>query len=95
MSAIVKALIRLRRRRRKLQYAGADEGDIVIENGEVKVAGTDKKLGWHEVCLGAIPHNLPEGMGGLGARPSTLPSRLALTFVRLRWTQKTTELYNL
>ncbi|MDX1731936.1 MAG: molybdopterin cofactor-binding domain-containing protein, partial [Aurantimonas coralicida] len=41
----------------------ADEGDIVIENGEVKVAGTDKSLGWHEVCLGAYTgHNLPDGM---------------------------------
>jgi hypothetical protein len=27
----------------------ASEDDIVIEGGEVKVAGTDKKMGWHEV----------------------------------------------
>ena len=31
----------------------AADTDIVIEDGEVKVAGTDKKLGWHEVCLAA------------------------------------------
>ena len=31
----------------------ADESDIVIENGQVKVAGTDKALGWHEVALNA------------------------------------------
>jgi carbon-monoxide dehydrogenase large subunit len=41
----------------------ADEGDIVIENGELKVAGTDKKLSFTEVALAAYTaHNLPEGM---------------------------------
>ncbi len=41
----------------------AAEEDIVIENGEVKVAGTDRKLGWHEVALGAYTaHNLPPDM---------------------------------
>ncbi len=41
----------------------ADAGDIVIDGGELKVAGTDKKLAWHEVCLAAYTaHNLPEGM---------------------------------
>ncbi|WP_420392248.1 xanthine dehydrogenase family protein molybdopterin-binding subunit [Acuticoccus sp.] len=41
----------------------ADAGDIVIENGELKVAGTDRTLAWHEVSLAAYTaHNLPDGM---------------------------------
>ena len=35
----------------------------LFKDGEVSVKGTDKKLLWHEVCLGAYTaHNLPEGM---------------------------------
>ena len=41
----------------------ADEGDIFCEGGEVKVRGTNKSLGWHEVGLAAYTaHNLPDGM---------------------------------
>ncbi|MEC5379408.1 xanthine dehydrogenase family protein molybdopterin-binding subunit [Aurantimonas sp. C2-6-R+9] len=65
MSAIHKALDKVEAKAKKIaaHVLEADEGDIVIENGKVKVAGTDKKLAWHEVCLGAYTgHNLPEGM---------------------------------
>lgn len=65
MSAIVKALDKVEAKAKKIaaHMLEASEGDIVIEDGEVKVAGTDKKLGWHEVCLGAYTaHNLPEGI---------------------------------
>ncbi|HDZ72530.1 MAG TPA: xanthine dehydrogenase family protein molybdopterin-binding subunit [Aurantimonas coralicida] len=65
MSAIHKALDKVEAKAKKIaaHVLEADEGDIVIENGEVKVAGTDKKLAWHEVCLGAYTgHNLPDGM---------------------------------
>ena len=65
MSAIHKALDKVEAKAKKIaaHLLEADEGDIVIENGEVKVAGTDRKLGWHEVCLGAYTgHNLPDGM---------------------------------
>lgn len=65
MSAIVKALDKVEAKAKKIaaHMLEADEGDIVIENGEVKVAGTDKTLGWHEVCLNAYTaHNLPEGL---------------------------------
>ncbi len=65
MSAIVKALDKVEAKAKKIaaHLMEASEGDIVIEAGEVKVAGTDKKLGWHEVCLAAYTaHNLPEGM---------------------------------
>ncbi len=46
----------------------------MIEGGEVKVAGTDRKLAWHEVALGAYTgHNLPDGMEpGLRRAPSTI-----------------------
>jgi carbon-monoxide dehydrogenase large subunit len=41
----------------------ASEDDIVIEGGEVKIAGTDRKMAWHEVGLAAYTaHNLPAGM---------------------------------
>src|SRR5690606_30540824 len=41
----------------------ADEGDIVIENGEAKVAGTDRTLPWAQVALAAYTaHNLPAGL---------------------------------
>ncbi len=65
MSAIVKALDKVEAKAKKIaaHLMEADAGDIVIENGEVKVAGTDTKLGWHEVCLAAYTgHSLPEGM---------------------------------
>ncbi|MCP4183087.1 MAG: xanthine dehydrogenase family protein molybdopterin-binding subunit [Hyphomicrobiales bacterium] len=65
MSAISKALDKVEAKAKKIaaHLMEADEGDIVIENGEVKVAGTDKTLGWHEICLAAyMAHNLPEGM---------------------------------
>lgn len=65
MSALVKALDKVEAKAKKIaaHLLEADAGDIVIENGEVTVAGTDKKLGWHEVALAAYTgHNLPEGM---------------------------------
>jgi carbon-monoxide dehydrogenase large subunit len=41
----------------------ADEADIVIEDGALKVAGTDKALPWFQMALAAYAaHNLPAGM---------------------------------
>ncbi|MDD9911347.1 MAG: xanthine dehydrogenase family protein molybdopterin-binding subunit [Ahrensia sp.] len=65
ISAIVKALDKVEAKAKKIaaHLLEASEGDIEIKDGEVLVKGTDKKLGWHEVCLGAYTaHNLPEGM---------------------------------
>ena len=65
MSAIEKALDKVEAKAKKIaaHLLEASEGDIEIKNGEVMVKGTDKKLGWHEVCLSAYTaHNLPEGM---------------------------------
>ncbi|MCY0092523.1 xanthine dehydrogenase family protein molybdopterin-binding subunit [Hoeflea ulvae] len=65
MSAVVKALDKVEAKAKKIaaHLMEADEADIVIEGGQVKVAGTDKSLGWHEVSLNAYTaHNLPDGM---------------------------------
>jgi len=65
ISAIVKALDKVEAKVRKIaaHVLEASEDDLVIEGGQVKVAGTDKAMGWHEVGLAAYTaHNLPEGM---------------------------------
>ncbi|CAN7440476.1 xanthine dehydrogenase family protein molybdopterin-binding subunit [Rhizobium sp. LjRoot98] len=65
MSAVVKALDKVEAKAKKIaaHLMEADESDIVIENGEVKVAGTDKTLPWFQVALAAYTaHNLPAGM---------------------------------
>ncbi|MBP1852210.1 xanthine dehydrogenase family protein molybdopterin-binding subunit [Rhizobium halophytocola] len=65
MSAIVKALDKVEIKAKKIaaHLMEADESDIVIENGELKVAGTDKTLPWFQVTLAAYTaHNLPDGM---------------------------------
>ncbi|WP_163270503.1 xanthine dehydrogenase family protein molybdopterin-binding subunit [Chelativorans alearense] len=64
-SAIVKALDKVEAKAKKIaaHLLEADESDIVIENGEAKVAGTDRTLPWFQVALAAYTaHNLPEGM---------------------------------
>ncbi|MCB1367537.1 MAG: xanthine dehydrogenase family protein molybdopterin-binding subunit [Rhodobacteraceae bacterium] len=65
MSAIVKAMDKVEAKVRKIaaHVLEASEADIVIEGGQVKVAGTDKAMGWHEVGLTAyMAHNLPPDM---------------------------------
>ena len=65
MSAIVKALDKVEAKARKIaaHLMEADEGDIVIENGVLKVAGTDKTVPWFQMALAAYTaHNLPSGM---------------------------------
>ncbi len=65
MSAIVKALDKVEAKAKKIaaHLMEADEADIQIANGELVVAGTDKKLPWFQVALAAYTaHNLPAGM---------------------------------
>jgi len=65
MSAVVKAMDKMEAKIRKIaaHTLEASEDDLVIEGGNVKVAGTDKAMAWHEVGLAAYTaHNLPEGM---------------------------------
>jgi carbon-monoxide dehydrogenase large subunit len=65
MSAIVKALDKVEAKAKKIaaHLMEADEGDIVIENGALKVAGTDKNVPWFQMALASYTaHNLPAGM---------------------------------
>ena len=65
MSAIFKAMEKVEAKARKIaaHQLEASESDIVIENGEFKVAGTDKSIALPMIALAAYTaHNLPEGM---------------------------------
>ncbi|MGB3273633.1 MAG: xanthine dehydrogenase family protein molybdopterin-binding subunit [Xanthobacteraceae bacterium] len=64
-SAIVKAMEKVEAKAKKIvaHQLEASEDDIVIENGEFKVAGTDKTMAFANVALAAYTaHNLPDGM---------------------------------
>jgi len=65
LSAIVKALEKVEAKAKKIagHLLEASEKDIVIENGNFKVAGTDKSMALANVALSAYTaHNLPDGM---------------------------------
>jgi carbon-monoxide dehydrogenase large subunit len=65
MSAIVKALDKVEAKAKKIaaHLLEADEGDIVIENGALKVTGTDRQVPWFQMALAAYTaHNLPDSM---------------------------------
>jgi carbon-monoxide dehydrogenase large subunit len=65
LSAIFKAMEKVEAKAKKIaaHQLEASEGDIIIENGEFKVAGTDKSIAFPMVALAAYTaHNLPEGM---------------------------------
>ncbi|HLG80914.1 MAG TPA: xanthine dehydrogenase family protein molybdopterin-binding subunit [Bradyrhizobium sp.] len=65
LTAILKAMEKMEAKAKKIAAHAleAAEGDIVIENGEFKVAGTDKKIALPMVALAAYTaHNLPDGM---------------------------------
>src|ERR1700760_2058908 len=65
LTAIVKAMEKVESKAKKIAAHAleASEGDIIIENGEFKVTGTDKSLALPMVALAAYTaHNLPDGM---------------------------------
>jgi len=65
MSAIVKAMDKVEVKVRKIaaHRLDANEDELVLEDSQVKVPGTNKSMGWHEVGLAAYTaHDLPEGM---------------------------------
>jgi carbon-monoxide dehydrogenase large subunit len=65
MSAVVKALDKVEAKAKKIaaHLLEAAESDILLENGELKVAGTDKKKTFTEIAMAAYTaHNLPAGM---------------------------------
>src|SRR6201982_1600127 len=64
-SAIFKALEKVEAKGKKIaaHLLEASEGDIIIENGEFKVTGTDKAIALPMAALAAYTaHNLPDGM---------------------------------
>ncbi len=65
LTAILKAMEKMESKAKKIAAHAleASEADIVIENGEFKVTGTDKAIALPMVALAAYTaHNLPEGM---------------------------------
>ena len=65
LSAIVKAMEKVEAKAKKIvaHQLEASENDIVIEEGQFKVAGTDKAIALPMVALAAYTaHNLPDGM---------------------------------
>ncbi|MGX1318582.1 carbon-monoxide dehydrogenase large subunit [Bradyrhizobium sp. USDA 377] len=65
LTAILKAMEKMESKARKIAAHAleASEADIVIENGEFKVTGTDKAIAFPMVALAAYTaHNLPDGM---------------------------------
>lgn len=65
MSAVAKALDKVEAKAKKIaaHLLEADEGDIVIENGALKVTGTDRQVPWFQMALAAYTaHNLPDSM---------------------------------
>jgi len=61
-TAIVKAVDKVIAKGKKIaaHLLEAADSDIEFENGEFKVAGTDKKIAWGNVSLTAyVPHNFP------------------------------------
>ena len=73
LSAVAKALDRVEAKAKRIaaHLMEADEGDIVIENGALKVTGTDKNVPWFQMALAAYTgHNLPsrDGAGAEGNR---------------------------
>ncbi|QAU44500.1 xanthine dehydrogenase family protein molybdopterin-binding subunit [Bradyrhizobium guangzhouense] len=65
LTAILKAVEKVETKAKKIAAHAleASEADIVIENGEFKVTGTDKAIALPMVALAAYTaHNLPDGM---------------------------------
>ena len=65
LSAIFKALDKVEAKAKRIaaHLLEASETDIVIENGNLKVAGTDRQKSFSEVALAAYTaHNLPKDM---------------------------------
>lgn len=65
LTAILKAMEKMESKAKKIAAHAleASDADIVIENGEFKVTGTDKAIAFPMVALAAYTaHNLPDGM---------------------------------
>jgi carbon-monoxide dehydrogenase large subunit len=80
MTAIVKALDKVEAKAKRIA-AHVLEADIVLENGEFKVAGTDRKLAFHELALNAYTgHKFPTHEIEPGLKESAFWDPLNFTF---------------
>ncbi len=83
MTAIVKALDKVEAKAKRIaaHVLEASAADIVLENGEFKVAGTDRKLAFHELALNAYTgHKFPTHEIEPGLKESAFWDPLNFTF---------------
>ena len=83
MTAIARALDKIEAKAKKIaaHVLEAAAADIVFENGEFKVAGTDRKLAFHEVALNAyVAHKFPTSEIEPGLKESVFHDPTNFTF---------------
>jgi carbon-monoxide dehydrogenase large subunit len=83
MTALVKALEKIETKAKRIaaHVLEASAADIVLENGEFKVAGTDRKLQFHELALNAYTgHKFPTREIEPGLKESAFWDPLNFTF---------------
>ena len=83
MTAIARALDKIEAKAKKIaaHVLEASAADIVFENGEFKVAGTDRKLAFHEVALNAyVAHKFPTSEIEPGLKESVFHDPTNFTF---------------
>ncbi|MBI1211206.1 MAG: molybdopterin-dependent oxidoreductase [Alphaproteobacteria bacterium] len=83
MTALVKALEKVEAKAKRIaaHVLEASAADIVLENGEFKVAGTDRKLAFHELALNAYTgHKFPTHEIEPGLKESAFWDPLNFTF---------------
>jgi carbon-monoxide dehydrogenase large subunit len=83
MTAIARALDKIEAKAKKVaaHVLEASAADIVFENGEFKVAGTDRKLAFHEVALNAyVAHKFPTSEIEPGLKESAFHDPTNFTF---------------
>ncbi len=83
LTAISRALDKIEAKAKKIaaHVLEAAPADIVFENGEFKVAGTDRKLAFHEVALNAyVAHKFPTSEIEPGLKESVFHDPTNFTF---------------
>jgi carbon-monoxide dehydrogenase large subunit len=83
MTAISRALDKIEAKAKRIaaHVLEAAAADIVFENGEFKVAGTDRKLAFHEVALNAyVAHKFPTSEIEPGLKESVFHDPTNFTF---------------
>ncbi|MFM9863195.1 MAG: xanthine dehydrogenase family protein molybdopterin-binding subunit [Micropepsaceae bacterium] len=83
LTAVSRALDKIEAKAKKIaaHVLEASAADIVFENGEFKVAGTDRKLAFHEVALNAyVAHKFPTSEIEPGLKESVFHDPTNFTF---------------